>query len=58
MANVVIEFSAQEVQRIEAILMDEDRDEALAFIRQAIKPKLRAKTNPALDSGRSTGIMT
>ena len=58
MANVVIEFTPMEAQRIESILMDDDKDEALAFIKQVIKPKLRSKTNSALDPGRSTGIMT
>ena len=58
MNNVVIELSPREAQLVESILMDEDSDEALKFIKEVIKPKLRAKTNPALDTGRSTGIMT
>ncbi|MDY6852065.1 MAG: hypothetical protein SV487_08340 [Thermodesulfobacteriota bacterium] len=58
MSNVVIEFSPQELQLVESILMDDDADEALRFIRKVIKTKLRGKTNPALDTGRSTGIMT
>jgi len=58
MNKVVIEFSAQETQLLESILMDADAEEALKFLRRVIKPKLRAKTNPHLDQGRSTGIMT
>ena len=57
MNNVVIELSPREVQLVESILMDDDQDQALAFIKEVIKPKLRSKTNPALDTGRSTGIM-
>ena len=57
MDKVVIEFSLSEAQLVESILMDEDQEEALRFIKEVIKPKLRSKTNPALDLGRSTGIM-
>jgi hypothetical protein len=38
--------------------MDGDADEALRFIKEVIKPKLRAKGSSALDSGKSTGVMT
>jgi len=38
--------------------MDHDASDALDFIRQVIKPKLRAKTIPAFAPSRSTGIMT
>ena len=58
MAGVVLELSQQEVQRLEAILMDDDQEDALAFIREVLKTKLRAKTNPGLDSGLGTGIIT
>jgi len=58
MGKVVIEFSDAEKMRIEAILMDGDADEALHFIKEVIKPKLRAKGSSALDSGKSTGVMT
>jgi hypothetical protein len=33
MKKVVIELSAEEVQRLLAIALDEDRDEALEFVR-------------------------
>ncbi len=57
MNNVIIELTAREAQLVESILMDEDESEALAFIRTVIKPKLRSKTQPGLDTGRSTGIL-
>jgi len=44
--------------RLEAILMDADDGEALKFIREVIKPKLRAKAAGGLDPSKSTGIMT
>jgi hypothetical protein len=58
MGKAVIELSDQELMRIEAILMDEDRADAFLFLKEVIKPKLRAKGSGALDSGKSTGIMT
>ncbi|MFH1138375.1 MAG: hypothetical protein V1816_20060 [Pseudomonadota bacterium] len=58
MSGVIIELSPQEVQRLEAILLDDDQEDALDFIRRVLKPKLRAKTNPALDSGLGTGVIT
>ena len=44
--------------RVEAIVMDADAAEALRFIKEVVKPKLRAKTAAALDPAKSTGIMT
>jgi len=58
MGKLVIEFSDVEKMRIEAILMDDDADEALRFFKEVIKPKIRAKGSQALDAGKSTGIMT
>ncbi len=58
MGKVILEFSETEKMRMEAILMDEDGDEALSFFKEVIKPKLRAKGSSALDAGKSTGIMT
>ena len=57
MGKTVIELSDQEVMRIEAILMDDDRGDALLFLKQVIKPKLRAKGSSALDATKSTGIL-
>jgi hypothetical protein len=58
MGKIVIEFSDQETMRIEAILMDNDAEEALRFFKEIIKPKIRAKGSRELDVGKSTGIMT
>jgi hypothetical protein len=58
MAKVIVEFSDEEIMRIEAILMDGDATEALLFMKEVLKPQLRAKGSRALDSGKSTGVMT
>jgi len=58
MANVVLEFSYEETMRIEAILMDNDAEDALRFLKEVIKPKIRSKRSNELDMGKSTGIMT
>jgi len=58
MANVVLEFSHGETMRIEAILMDNDTEDALRFLKEVIKPKIRSKRSNELDMGKSTGIMT
>ena len=53
MANVVLEFSHEE-----AILMDNDAEEALRFFKEVQKPKIRARRSNELGMGKSTGIMT
>jgi hypothetical protein len=58
MANVVLEFSHEETMKIEAILMDSDAEEALRFLKEVIKPKIRSKRSNELDMGKSTGVMT
>jgi len=58
MANVVLEFSPEETMRIEAILMDNDAEDALRFLKEVIKPKIRSKRSNELDMGKSTGIMS
>ena len=58
MANVVLEFSYEETMRIEAILMDNDAEDALRFLKEVIKPKIRSKRSNELDMGKSTGIMS
>ena len=58
MINLVLEFSDEENMRIEAILMDNDAEEALRFFKEVIKPKIRAKGSRELDMGKSTGVMT
>ena len=58
MATIVLEFSSEEIMRIEAILMDKDAEDALKFFREVVKPKLRSKRSNELDMGKSTGVMT
>jgi hypothetical protein len=58
MAKIVIDFSDQDQMRVEAILMDNDPQEALAFLKEVIKPKIRAKGSKELDTGKSTGMAT
>lgn len=58
MATVVLEFSSEETMKIEAILMDSDTEDALKFLKEVIKPKLRSKRSNELDMGKSTGVMT
>jgi len=58
MPPLMLELSDQECMRIEAILMDDDTAEALLFVKEVIKPKVRAKGSTALDTHKSTGVMT
>ncbi|MBW1668262.1 MAG: hypothetical protein JRI79_08525 [Deltaproteobacteria bacterium] len=58
MAKLVLEFSDEEKMRIEAILMDDDAEEALRFLKEVVKPKMREKGSRALDVSKSTGVMT
>ncbi|MFP3910691.1 MAG: hypothetical protein ACLFUT_01320 [Desulfobacteraceae bacterium] len=56
MASIILELSEQERMRIESILMDEDAAEALQFLKEVLRPRIRAKGSRSLDSGKSTGI--
>ncbi len=38
--NVVLNLSSEETLRLTRILLDEDRDEALAFLKECLKPQL------------------
>jgi len=58
MGNIIIELGKKEVMRLEGILLDADQADALSFLKEVIKPKLRARQVAALDRGKSTGIMT
>lgn len=44
--KVVIEFSPLEVERLLAILMDEDSDDALLFLKQCVGQKVKDKIRP------------
>ena len=58
MGNAIIELSDKEVMRLEATLLDADQADALSFLKEVIKPKLRARQIASLDGSKSTGIMT
>ena len=58
MGNVIIELNANEVMRLEAIFLDAVQADALNFLKEVIRPKLRAKPTVSLDRSKSTGIMT
>jgi len=38
--HIVLNLSPQETLRVTRILLDEDREEALAFLKECIKPQL------------------
>jgi hypothetical protein len=42
--NVVLNLSSEETLRLTRILLDEDRDEALAFLKECLKPQLAEAT--------------
>jgi hypothetical protein len=56
MEMTALAFTEEEMMRLEAIFMDKDKEEALRFLLEVIKPKVRAKGNRALDSKKGTGI--
>jgi hypothetical protein len=58
MAKIVLDFVDEDLMRIEAILLDDDAQEALRFLKEVIKPKIRAKGSKELDTGKSTGVQT
>ncbi len=49
-------LTEEEVMRLEAIFMDKDKEEALRFLLEVIKPKIRAQGSRSLDSKKGTGI--
>ena len=56
MKPVTITLKAEEVLRLEAILMDRNREEALDFLKNVLRPKIRAQGNRGLDSQKGTGV--
>ncbi len=56
MELTTLSFTEEEVMRLEAIFMDKDKEEALRFLLDVIKPKIRAKGSRSLDSKKGTGI--
>jgi hypothetical protein len=58
MSKIVLDFVDEDLMRIEAILLDNDAREALRFLKEVIKPKIRAKGSKELDTGKSIGMPT
>ncbi len=56
MKAVTITLQAEEVLRLEAILMDKNKEEALEFLKTVLRPKIRAQGNRGLDSQKGTGV--
>jgi hypothetical protein len=56
MEMTTLSFNEEELMRLEAIFMDKDKEQALRFLLEVIKPKLRSKGSPALDLKKGTGI--
>jgi len=42
--NVVLSLNSEETLRLTSILIDEDKDEALAFLKESLKPQLAEAT--------------
>jgi hypothetical protein len=42
--NIVLNLSPEETLRLTRILLDEDKEEALAFLKESLKPQLAAAT--------------
>jgi len=55
METTAISHTGEGVIRLESIFMDKDKEEALKFLLEVIKPKIKAKGNPPLDWKKGTG---
>jgi hypothetical protein len=55
MEMTTLSFTAEELMRLESIFMDKDKEEALQFLLEVIKPKIRAKGSRSLDWKKGTG---
>ncbi len=42
--DIVIKIGPEEVLRVTRILMDEDREEAMLFLKESLKPRLEKET--------------
>jgi hypothetical protein len=56
MKAVTITLDPQEILRIEAIIMDKNKEEAFDFLKSVIRTKIRAHGNRELDSQKGTGV--
>lgn len=44
--TTVLEFSDQEIQRVMRIILDEDKEEALGFVKECLGKNIKQKTGP------------
>jgi len=56
MKAVTITLAPQEILRLEAIIMDKDKEEALDFLKTVIRTKIRSQGNRGLDGQKGTGV--
>lgn len=56
MGKAVLSLSDEETLRLEEIITDRDRDEALKFILEVLKPKLQAQGKGTVDRRKGMGI--
>jgi len=55
MEVMTLSFNEEELMRLESVFMDKDKEEALKFLLEVVKPKIRAKGSRALDWKKGTG---
>jgi hypothetical protein len=55
MEVTTLSLTDEELMRLESIFMDKDKEEALQFLLEVIKPKIRAKGSRSLDWKKGTG---
>jgi len=58
MIKIIIEIEEGEVQEIEAIVLDRDKDRALDFIKSVLRPKIKEKLKGELDPSKGIGTPT
>ncbi|MDP2991970.1 MAG: hypothetical protein Q8N82_01260 [Deltaproteobacteria bacterium] len=45
-STIIIELSEEEIQCIMRIILDEDKEEALGFVKECLGKKIKQKTGP------------
>jgi hypothetical protein len=55
MEVTTLSLTEEELMRLESIFMDKDKEAALQFLLEVIRPKIRAKGSRFLDWKKGTG---
>jgi hypothetical protein len=55
MEVTTLSLTEEELMRLESIFMDKDKEAALQFLLEVIRPKIRAKGSRSLDWKKGTG---